>query len=197
MAFSDFESSEVNEEGSYRISMDSELSDYKDYDGNGYSDAGACTASPPVFKKKLNEIIHHHRNQEAELREKLKKKIETSKSKKGELEQNIKEETEGIKKIGEKVDVLNSEIREILAHENLHKYKLDNLDKVDKVGLWIGILLAIFLILYLLLFYSSATYSAFFKNIGEELTQSKNADDTSILFNSIFDPNTFANVITL
>lgn len=79
------------------------------------------------------------------------------------------------KKIGE----LNEEIRSIDENprESLH------LNKPDKIGYYLGIAILFFLSIYLWIFYSSATYSAFFR----EIDYTKN-----IIFNSIFYANSMA-----
>jgi hypothetical protein len=58
--------------------------------------------------------------------------------------------------------------------------RLFPVDNPSKAGFWIGTIIASFLTVYLFVFYSSAAYSAFFKNFSP--------DDLNIV-NSIFDAN--------
>lgn len=81
--------------------------------------------------------------------------------------------------IDKKIAELNDEIRSIEEdpRESLH------LNKPDKIGYYLGIAILFFLSIYLWIFYSSATYSAFFR----EIDYTKN-----IIFNSIFYANSMA-----
>lgn len=84
-----------------------------------------------------------------------------------------------IKEIEDKISHLKDEIKSIEENplENLH------VRKPDKLGYYLGIAILIFLSIYLWIFYSSATYSAFFR----EIDYTKN-----IVFNSIFYANSMA-----
>jgi len=87
-------------------------------------------------------------------------------SKMDKLEKNQLEEKK------EKINELQNEISNI--EENPNSIEIE---KPDKFGFYIGIAIIIFLTLYLWVFYSSATYSAFFR----EIKFTENA-----VFNSIF-----------
>lgn len=84
-----------------------------------------------------------------------------------------------IKTIDNKIADIREEIKSIEENpeSNLH------LDKPDKFGYYLGISILVFLSIYLWIFYSSATYSAFFRVID----YTKN-----VVFNSIFYANSMA-----
>lgn len=123
-------------------------------------------------------------------------------------EEFIKSEHKNQKKIDQEKQNAQNELNQILAENeskenyiNQLKDKIDDLkqkkeklkkeiisikenpeqilkDKTSKVGFIIGFTILIFLTLYLFIFYSSASYSGFFKNFTED----------SDIGNSIFDP---------
>jgi peptidoglycan hydrolase CwlO-like protein len=87
-----------------------------------------------------------------------------------------------------RIDDLKDELGDIAV--NPEKYHIES--EFNTFGYHIGAILLIFLTLYLFLFYSSATYSAFFKNLGEELAHSiDNSNDIENVFRSVFDPSAF------
>lgn len=77
----------------------------------------------------------------------------------------------------EKIDELKNEISNIEENPNSA-----DIEKPDKLGYYIGIAIILFLTLYLWIFYSSATFSAFFR----EIKFTENA-----VFNSIFYAKSF------
>ncbi len=68
---------------------------------------------------------------------------------------------EDIPKIKSKIEVLQEDIREIKRNPEDHLG-----DKVSKAGFTIGAIILTFLTVYLFVFYSSASYSAFFKEFS-------------------------------
>ncbi len=65
--------------------------------------------------------------------------------------------------------------------------KPTDLDGYDAFTLGVSALLFVFLIVYLFVFYTSAGYSAFFKNIGAEIAGGSQSSRIEALFSSIFD----------
>lgn len=128
--------------------------------------------------------------------------LDEIKSRKGEFQAKIKELQQDSQNCGTEIKVhekeiqkrksrteeLKGELNDILA--NPGKYEIES--EFNAFGYYIGAVLLIFLTLYLFLFYSSATFSAFFKNLGEELAQTmSNSNEVESVFRSVFDPSAF------
>ena len=130
----------------------------------------------------------------------IKKKIIEDDSKQNELKQPHRIKIEHLKGENEKINGLISNDTSKLTHEENKietlKEELSNIkkhpesvtsDPAVKASFIIGIVILVFLTVYLFIFYSSATYSAFFKefalnNIG--------------VASSIFDPNAIGRALT-
>ena len=150
------------------------------YTHRGTRDAGFAYGSPTALLPKLHaiymelrrriekdETTQNHRKYEIE------KGIREFESKKENLDKQILNEKENLNREETKIEKALSEIDSI--RQNPAKITGDS---TVKLGFLIGLIIIIFLTIYLFIFYSSAAYSAFFKNFT--------ADDTNIV-NSIFD----------
>jgi len=156
---------------------------YRDY---GFTQASALRGNLPGLKVCLQKLYYNFRQdvqQDFDKQEELKKpyriKIEEYKGNNVSLRQKIdKAIAEDIPKAKKKIETLKEELSYI--RKNPHEIIGD--DAAGKAGFYIGLTILAFLTIYLFVFYSSATYSAFFK----EFTLNEIG-----LASSIFDPKAF------
>jgi len=153
------------------------------YEEWGFESAGKSNGLEMPFIGWLNLVREHFRKEALEDENETKKAINDAQNEldKRELQISSKEndifqiKDNKISSLKEKIENLKKEIIRIKENpEELLK------DKLGKVGLIIGILILSALTIYLFIFYSSASYSAFFK----EFTIDSNLGTAS----SIFDP---------
>jgi len=171
-----------------RSSYDNHIEDYRPSLYDGFLDAGESKASLQVLEAKLNIIAGDHKAQEENIKEDYKKEISDRMANNEPLEKMIGRVEKEIEEKRKEIEDLNGQINEIATGERGGKYQFENLDEFDPVAFYVGSAILVFLTLYLFLFYSSATYSALFKDITKELTGYDSQAELSILFNSIFDP---------
>ena len=150
------------------------------YTHRGTRDAGFAYGSPTALLPKLHAIY-------MELRRRIEKDATIQNQRKFEVEKRIKEfdaKNENLDKqiLNEKNNLIREETKIQKALSEIDSIRQNPAkitgDSTVKLGFWIGVIIIIFLTIYLFIFYSSAAYSAFFKNFT--------ADDTNIV-NSIFD----------
>ncbi len=149
----------------------------------GFREAGNQNANPDSLQKCLSKVF-------GDYREKIRSNADNYRSRIKELEGQIKSGKTAIQQIEnditpkkEKIEALKEELHDIETKPE--KFEIES--EFSALGFTIGSVVLVFLTAYLLLFYSSAFYSAFFKNLGETLGQ-LSGDDLQILFNTIFDP---------
>lgn len=124
----------------------------------GGSKAGLITCISRIYQNhKL--ILRKDKNEQEQAKKpyrvKLKEYLSTNES----LQKKIdRMRNEAIPKENEKIDKLQEDNTDIRKHPEKH-----TTDKASKVGFIIGAVIISFLTVYLLIFYSSASYSAFFK----------------------------------
>ena len=149
---------------------------------HGYEDCRDNLGSIKALEICLHRIFANFREEckqdntlQDELKEEFRQKLEVLKGENPILEKRI----ESIK--GDNIAPLNSKIHD--SQERIRDIKANpnqiTKERLNKVGFIIGLVITVFLTGYLFLFYSSATYSAFFK----EFTR----NDIGIA-SSIFDP---------
>lgn len=160
---------------------------YNDY---GFEQAKNHSGGATALKIELHKIYNGYKEElrqdeieQAKLKRPYKVKLEGLKTDNEELKKKNQEIEEKEKpKIKERTEELKKEIRFI--KENPESITGDN---ITKVSFYIGLIIIAFLTLYLLVFYSSASYSAFFK----QFTQ------TNIgVVKSIFDPQAFTKALS-
>jgi len=139
---------------------------FKEY---GFERCNAHQGSSVGLRTCLGRIFHEYkedlrRNEEkqVELKKPLNLKLQQLKSEMLSLNSNIdKFKTINLPDAKKKIVRLNSELIEIKKHPEQFSS-----DKVGKAGIYIGGIILLFLTIYLFIFYSSATYSAFFKEFS-------------------------------
>lgn len=145
--------------------------------GNQNSYKGCWNLVKDYYRKKQSNNIQQQQ-QEIEKAQQEIDKIETQIQQKNNLITTFQEK---IKAIKEKIDSLNRDIFKIQEDPTIVQK-----DKVSKVGFIIGLTILIGLTIYLFMFYSSASYSALFKNFT--------ADDDNVAV-AIFDAQAFSNAL--
>lgn len=156
------------------------------YTNYGFNEAGRHSGSVTSFRLFLpklysgyTEYARKNQNEFQQDKNDVESKIGTLKIKNENMENKIKEiDTNKIFEIEEKIKNFKQDIHE--TRQNPEKL---NSQKTNKLGYYIGIVILSCLSVYLWIFYSSAIYSAFFR----EINFTKN-----VIFNSIF----YANSIT-
>lgn len=140
------------------------------YKTHGLIVAGACQGALAALKPSLVSII-----------ETIKKHLISDQKKQEQYKQGIREqivEKEAelkskdalIQIYQDKIAQLRqtiSDIKDKIAHVKAHPEDYDA-DRINKVYVWIGGILLTFLTIYLFIFYSSASYSAFFKSFTHD-----------------------------
>ncbi|NDP27163.1 MAG: hypothetical protein GZ087_07030 [Flavobacterium sp.] len=122
----------------------------------------------------LMRYIQKDEIKQNERKSKIKQEISTIESKNFNIESELKEEQEKLIHEENKIEKIIKDIDNIKENP-----KIASGDSFAKASFWIGLVIIIFLTIYLFVFYSSASYSAFFKNFTP--------DDTKIT-QAIFDP---------
>jgi hypothetical protein len=158
----------------------------------GFRQAGSMNGSIEGLKICLNRVYQEHmadmrRNtiKQEELRKPFKEKLQELLSTKEGLRGQIKTiESEIIPSRKNRIEEIKKNISEIRQHPEHYTG-----NHVGKVGFYIGVLILILLSIYLFVFYSSASYSALFKEF--KISDAQNTD--SILTKSIFDSKAISN----
>lgn len=147
---------------------------------NGTKDAGLALGSHAALLPKLHAtymrlkyVIQEDKQKQCERKNAIRQEISGLESTNYSLATQIDNEKENLTGEESKIKKLIEEIEDI--KENPQKVAGDTF---VKASFWIGFVIIILLTVYLFVFYSSAAYSAFFKNFT--------ADDTAVV-KSIFD----------
>jgi len=152
------------------------------YEEWGFESAGKSNGLEMPFKGWLNLVREYFRKESLENQKETEKVVNDAKTDLQKREIQIQQKEDEIKRIEEtKISPLKQKI-ELLKKEMIRiKENPQEIlkDKVGKVGFIIGTLILIALSIYLFIFYSSASFSAFFKEFKP--------DDVGMA-GSIFDP---------
>jgi hypothetical protein len=150
----------------------------------GHIKAGLCNGQADNLQPCLQAVYIQVRQKiEHEDDEQEKRKIPLRKEKEGLEAENknldivIRDEKDKLHREESKIEDKKKEIADIKENP-IEKIRELKDESPSKIGFWIGTLIVALLTVYLFIFYSSAAYSAFFKNFTP--------DDTNIV-NSIFD----------
>jgi hypothetical protein len=164
------------------------VSTKRTYQQWGHTQAGKVDASPnalqPCLQATFIEIRQKIASDEVEQSKRripIQQKIADLEAKNTNTDNQIKAAKEGLDFRESEIKRLNNEISDIKEYPQ----KITG-DSFAKASFWIGAIIITLLTVYLFIFYSSAAYSAFFKNFT--------ADDTNIV-NSIFDAQAIAKAI--
>ena len=146
----------------------------------GTRDAGYCGGLPTALLPNLQaiymrlvKIIQGDEKKQNERKNETKQEITVLEAKNRNLDNQIKNEQEKLKHEETKID---EDLKKITNIRNNPTSVTG--DSFTKASFWIGTVIIIFLTVYLFVFYSSASYSAFFKNFTPD-------DDT--ITQAIFD----------
>lgn len=138
----------------------------KSYTANGTKDAGYCGGSPEALLPKLHavyiQLTTYIKKDEADQivkKGKIKEEISGFEAKNTNRENKIKDENDKLTHEENKIEKIIKEIDNIKENP-----KIISGDSFAVASLWIGLVIILFLTIYLFVFYSSASYSAFFKN---------------------------------
>ena len=133
-----------------------------------------------LIREDHKQMVQKDENTQKRLKEPLIAELQSNEEQKEDKEEKIKKiEDKIIPEKEDKIDELKREINEIRKNP-----KSVMPDKLSKVGFVIGLLILMALTLYLFIFYSSASYSAFFKIFS--------LNDLGVA-GSIFDPQAISN----
>ncbi len=156
------------------------------YEEFGYKQAEKQNGNHLAFSGNLNLVREDYVKSERTDRKKIDEERAKAQSKYDKIiaENEARESTiEILKKRIEDFKEKNDELkRDILEIEKDPTKVLP--DKTNKVGMWIGIVILAFLTVYLFIFYSSASYSGFFKDFSKDFLQNGNEGGIA---NAIFD----------
>ena len=138
------------------------------YSAKGTADAGLCGGSVQALIPKLNTIYMHlvrivqqDKNEQNSRKNKIKQKISGFETENANFENTISAQQ---KKLEQEEGNIAKTVREI--NEIKENPDIVSGDSFAKASFWIGLLIILFLTVYLFVFYSSASYSAFFKNFS-------------------------------
>lgn len=152
------------------------------YSARGTKDAGYCGGAPQALLPRLHAVymqltrsIQQDDKRQCERKNEKKQEISALESKKASIENQINSEQEKLNHEEKKIERITQEIDDIKENP-----RLVSSDSFAKSSFYIGLVIILFLTLYLFVFYSSAAYSAFFKDFTP--------DDTKIT-QAIFDAN--------
>ncbi len=155
------------------------------YTARGTKDAGYCGGSSQALLPKLHAVymqltryIQQDDMKQYERKNEIRQEIAIIEARKVNTENGIKIEQEKLNHEEKKIEKIINEIDEIKENP-----KIVSGDSFAKTSFFIGLAIITFLTIYLFVFYSSAAYSAFFKNFTP--------DDTKIT-QAIFDANAIA-----
>jgi len=150
------------------------------YTAKGTKDAGYCGGSSQALLHKehavymqLTRYIQQDEMKQNERKSKIKQEISGFEAKNANVESKIKAEQDKLIHEENKIDKTIKEIDNIKENP-----KIISGDSFAKASFWIGLVIILFLTIYLFVFYSSASFSAFFKDFT--------SNDTSVA-QAIFD----------
>jgi uncharacterized protein YlxW (UPF0749 family) len=146
------------------------------YTAKGTKDAGYCGGSSQALLPKLHAVymqltryIQQDEMKQNERKSEIKQKITVVEAKNANLENQIKEEQIKLTHEENKIENTKKEIDNIKKNPQTISG-----DSFAKASFWIGLVIIAFLTIYLFVFYSSASYSAFFKDFtpdDDKITQ--------------------------
>ena len=136
------------------------------YTAKGTRDAGYCGGSAQALLPKLQAVymqltnyVQQDKMKQNERKSKIRQEISGLEAKKANIENKIKAEQDKLNHEENKIERIIKEIDNIKENP-----RIISGDSFAKTSFWIGLVIIIFLTIYLFVFYSSASYSAFFKN---------------------------------
>lgn len=141
-----------------------------DYKTHGLIVAGACKGALAALKPSLVSIIESIKKHLISDQKKQEQYKQGIREKIAEKEAELKSKDALIQICQDKIAQLRqtiSDIKDKIAHVKAHPEDYDA-DRINKVYVWIGGILLTFLTIYLFIFYSSASYSAFFKSFTHD-----------------------------
>jgi hypothetical protein len=143
------------------------------YTAKGTKDAGYCGGSSQALLPKLHAVymqlsryIQHDEMKQSERKSKIKQEINCLEAKNANTENQIKVEQDKLAHEENKIEKIIIEIDNIKENP-----KIVSGDSLAKTSFWIGLVIIAFLTVYLFVFYSSAAYSAFFKDFTPDDTK--------------------------
>lgn len=143
------------------------------YTARGTKDAGYCGGSSQALLPKLHAVymqltryIQQDEMKQSERKNKIKQEISGLEAKNANSENQLKAEKEKLTHEEIKIDNLIQEIDKIKENP-----KIVSGDSFVRTSFFIGFLIILFLTVYLFVFYSSAAYSAFFKDFTPDDTK--------------------------
>jgi len=147
--------------------------EYTSYRTRGTRDAGLCEGSPQSLLPKLHatyiqliRIIQRDEQQQNERRSKVRQEICGLEARKANIENQIQEEQDNLSRENNRIREIKEEIDNIRRNPGIALG-----DSFSKASFWIGLMIILFLTVYLFVFYSSAAYSAFFKDFTPDDTK--------------------------
>lgn len=143
------------------------------YTARGTKDAGYCGGSSQALLPKLHAVymqlsryIQQDEKTQSERKSEIRQEISGLDAKNANIENQLKREQEKLNHEENKISKLIQEIDNIKENP-----KIVSGDSFVKTSFWIGLMIIIFLTIYLFVFYSSAAYSAFFKDFTPDDTK--------------------------
>lgn len=143
------------------------------YAARGARDAGYCGGSPQALLPNLHAVymqlrryIQQDEKKQRERKIIIRQEISGLEAKKANIENHLKAEQEKLIHEENKIEKITREIDEIKENP-----KIVSEDSFVKTSFWIGLIIIVLLTVYLFVFYSSAAYSAFFKDFTPDDTK--------------------------
>jgi uncharacterized protein YlxW (UPF0749 family) len=143
------------------------------YTAKGTKDAGYCGGSTQALLPKLHavymQLTRYIQQDEVKQRERkceIRQEISSLEVKFTNIEDQLKSEQEKLAYEETKIETIKKEIDNIKENP-----KSLTGDPMTKTSFWIGLVIIAFLTIYLFVFYSSAAYSAFFKDFTPDDTK--------------------------
>lgn len=143
------------------------------YKARGTKDAGYCGGSPQALLPNLHAIymqltryIQQDEMKQNERKNQIRQEISLLNTKKANVENQIVDEQNKLNHEENKIDKITKEIDNIKENP-----KIISGDSFAKTSFYIGLTIILFLTVYLFVFYSSAAYSAFFKDFTPDDTK--------------------------
>lgn len=143
------------------------------YTARGTKDAGYCGGSSQALLPKLHAVymqltryIQQDEMKQSERKSKIRQEISGLGAKNANIENHITTEQDKLTHEENKIEKTIKEIDNIKENP-----KIISGDSFAKASLWIGLVILAFLTVYLFVFYSSAAYSAFFKDFTPDDTK--------------------------
>ena len=172
-------------------------SELERFERRGFLSAASLNGSVDMLKlslKKIWEDFKERAREKASSNESaktpLKNKLTSLKSEKEKLSAELSEiKEQKIPNLEKENSELEKEINTISGRFGKFPYK--NILAFNNVEFYTIVFFQIALTVFLVLFYMNSFYSAFLKNVGLEVQQASFSNQITLVFNSIFDVNTF------